>query len=51
MPLCKFPEQAHYTGSGSVAVAANWTCPANDTSMLEIGPAGVKAGLLGFEFP
>lgn len=51
MPLCKFPEQAHYIGSGNVDVASNWTCPPLDTSLLEIGPAGLRAGLFGYEFP
>ena len=28
MPLCKFPEQAKYSGSGDVNDAANWSCSA-----------------------
>ncbi len=26
MPLCAYPETAHYSGSGNVDDAANWTC-------------------------
>ena len=26
MPLCKFPEEASYSGSGNVYSAANWSC-------------------------
>jgi hypothetical protein len=44
MPLCPFPAKAHYNGSGNVDDAANWTCPANDTSMLDVGPDGRQAG-------
>lgn len=44
MPLCKFPDVAHYDGSGSVNDAANWTCPPNDTSLLRIGFDGIQAG-------
>ena len=45
MPLCKFPEQAHYNGTGDVDQAANWSCPAENRSLLEIGPNGRQAGL------
>jgi tannase/feruloyl esterase len=45
MPLCKFPEQARYNGSGNVNDAASWTCPPQDQSLLEIGPNGRQAGL------
>jgi len=45
MPLCKFPEQAHYKGSGEVTDAANWSCPANDKSLLDVGPNGAQSGL------
>jgi len=45
MPLCKFPEQARYKGSGAVTGAANWSCPTNDKSLLEVGPNGVQSGL------
>jgi feruloyl esterase len=46
MPLCKFPEMAHYSGTGDVNDAANWSCPANDTSMLKVGPSGRRAGVV-----
>ncbi len=45
MPLCAFPEQAKYSGSGEVKDAANWTCPPGDRSQLEVGPDGILAGL------
>lgn len=44
MPLCKFPEQAHYKGSGDPKSAANWSCPQADTSLLAVGPNGIQAG-------
>ncbi len=44
MPLCKFPESASYSGSGDVNLAANWTCNANDTRMLQVGSNGTTAG-------
>lgn len=46
MPLCKFPEMARYNGKGDVKDAANWTCPANDQSMLKIGESGRQAGVI-----
>lgn len=46
MPLCKFPEMAHYAGSGDVNVASNWSCPSSDTSMLTVGESGKQAGVL-----
>jgi feruloyl esterase len=46
MPLCKFPEMAHYSGHGEVKDAANWSCPPNDTSMLKIGESGHQAGVV-----
>ena len=45
MPLCKFPEMAHYQGSGDVKDAANWSCPAGDTSMLSVGESGRQSGV------
>ena len=45
MPLCAFPEQARYSGTGDVNSAENWTCPSGDASQLEIGPDGAAAGL------
>lgn len=50
MPLCKFPEQAHYKGTGTVADAANWTCPSTDRSMLEVSRNGAQAGLHDLDF-
>jgi feruloyl esterase len=44
MPLCKFPEQAHYKGSGDHNSAASWSCPQKDKSLLAVGPNGVQAG-------
>jgi len=46
MPLCKFPEMAHYRGTGDVRDAANWNCPPNDTSMLKVGASGRQAGVI-----
>lgn len=45
MPLCAFPAQARYKGTGDVNDAANWTCPAGDRSQLEVGANGIAAGL------
>jgi feruloyl esterase len=44
MPLCAFPEEAEYRGSGDVNSAANWTCTPN-RRLLEVGPNGQQAGL------
>jgi feruloyl esterase len=44
MPLCKFPEEARYLGSGNVNLAANWTCDPSDTRMLRVGSNGSAAG-------
>ena len=44
MPLCKFPEKAHYKGSGNPNSASSWSCPQNDKSLLAVGPNGVQAG-------
>jgi feruloyl esterase len=46
MPLCKFPEMAHYGGRGDLKDAANWSCRSGDTSMLEIGESGRRAGVV-----
>jgi feruloyl esterase len=35
MPLCQFPEQAAYKGTGDINEAANWSCTAN-TRLLEV---------------
>ena len=44
MPLCKFPEQAQYAGSGDYNGAANWSCTAN-RKLLQVGTDGLAAGL------
>jgi feruloyl esterase len=44
MPLCKFPEKAHYKGSGDPNSVSNWSCPQNDKSLLAVGPNGIQAG-------
>lgn len=44
MPLCKFPEEATYSGFGDVNLAANWTCNASDTRVLQVGSNGTAAG-------
>jgi feruloyl esterase len=44
MPLCKFPEEASYSGSGNVYSAANWSCDPSDTRMLEVGATGLTSG-------
>lgn len=46
MPLCKFPTMARYSGKGDVNDAANWSCPADDQSMLEISESGRQAGVV-----
>ena len=46
MPLCKFPEMAHYSGTGDIKDAANWSCPPTDTSMLRVGESGRQAGVI-----
>jgi feruloyl esterase len=45
MPLCKFPEQARYKGSGDVADPSNWSCPDKDRALLATGPNGTQAGI------
>ncbi len=45
MPLCPFPAQARYAGTGDVNAASNWTCPAGDRSQLEVGADGIAAGM------
>jgi feruloyl esterase len=46
MPLCKFPEEAEYSGSGDPNSSANWTCT-NNRRLLQVGPNGRQAGLKG----
>ena len=45
LPLCPFPIQARYGGSGDVKIAANWSCPAGDKGMLEVARNGAQAGM------
>ncbi len=45
LPICQFPEQARYSGSGDVNDARNWSCPAGDQGMLELGRNGIQAGM------
>lgn len=45
MPLCKFPEKAHYKGSGNPNIVSSWSCPQNDKSLLAVGPNGIQAGV------
>jgi feruloyl esterase len=45
MPLCAFPEQARYKGTGDANSAENWTCEKGDMSQLDVGPSGIAAGL------
>ena len=47
MPLCMFPEEAQYGGSGNVNDAASWSCRPGDRSLLRVGPNGREAGLDG----
>jgi hypothetical protein len=47
MPLCKYPEQAHYIGTGDQTKAPNWSCSPLDRSLLDVGLNGIQAGLLG----
>jgi len=46
MPLCKFPEMAHYSGQGDMNDAAKWSCPPGDKSMLKVGESGRQAGVV-----
>jgi len=50
MPLCKFPEQAHFIGGANASAttvndAANWVCSPNNAQLLLIGTNGFDAGL------
>jgi feruloyl esterase len=47
MPLCKYPEQAHYNGTGDQTQASNWSCSPLDRSLLDVELNGIQAGLLG----
>jgi feruloyl esterase len=44
--LFGLPGSGHYSGSGDVKDAANWSCPQEDTSMLKIGESGRQAGVI-----
>jgi feruloyl esterase len=44
MPLCKFPEEAQYGGSGAYNDGANWSCTSN-RRLLDLGRDGRSAGL------
>ena len=46
MPLCPYPTQATYGGSGDVHAAASWSCAPNE-DLLRVGPNGEQAGLNG----
>ncbi len=46
MPLCPYPEEARYRGSGSPHSAQNWSCTAKDRRLEKIGPAGLRAGVM-----
>jgi hypothetical protein len=51
MPLCKFPEAAHFNLNpktatpAQIANAANWSCPRDDESLLQTGTTGYSAGI------
>ncbi|HYM29755.1 MAG TPA: tannase/feruloyl esterase family alpha/beta hydrolase [Candidatus Cybelea sp.] len=51
MPLCKFPEMAHFNGDptnpAQVNDAGHWTCSPHDRSLLTVGLNGRMAGLGG----
>ena len=44
MPVCAFPTQATYAGTGDVNVASHWSCAPN-RKLLDVGPNGTQAGL------
>ena len=44
MPLCRYPDQAHYRGNGNIDDAASWVCPPN-RGLLKVAWAGTHAGL------
>jgi feruloyl esterase len=44
MPLCKFPEEAHFKG-GDVNNFLNWECRPEDRRLLDVGLNGREAGL------
>ncbi len=46
MPLCPFPTEARFTGSGDVKDAAHWSCKPN-AALLRTGVNGKQAGIYG----
>jgi len=44
MPLCPYPTQATYDGTGDVNAAGSWSCAPNER-LLQVGPNGEQAGL------
>ncbi len=46
MPLCPFPTEARYSGSGDINSAASWSCRPN-AALLETGVNGRQAGVYG----
>jgi feruloyl esterase len=45
MPLCKYPEQARWDGSGDVLDASSWRCPPRDATLLQVRWNGIQAGV------
>lgn len=45
MPVCPYPEEARYRGSGSRWAARNWYCARRDRRLETLGIAGLRAGL------
>jgi hypothetical protein len=51
VPLCKFPEKAHFLGNPDTATAAQinsaavCACSSHDQSLLQVGSNGRQAGL------
>ena len=46
MPLCPYPTQATYDGTGPLSSAASWSCTPNQ-KLLQVGPNGAQAGADG----
>ena len=44
MPLCPYPTQATFDGTGDVNAAESWSCAPNQ-KLLQVGPNGAQAGL------
>ena len=47
MPLCPYPQVAHYDGHGPVAAAQSWHCENGEDDLRHSGPAGLRAGWSG----